>query len=64
MKMKCYRCGIEMVPGTAIKPNIDGNALTIMPVAPITAETLKLVNVWKCPTCGHSEEKNESKKRN
>lgn len=60
MILRCYRCGTEMVKGTAIKPNIESDSLAVMSATPITAETIELINVWKCPTCGHSEEKYES----
>jgi ribosomal protein S27AE len=55
LNLRCYRCGTEMVPGVAIRPNMEEHALTIAPVAPITSETLVMVDVLKCPTCGHSE---------
>ena len=44
-----------MTIGFAIKPAIEENALTIMPVAPITAQELQFITVYKCPNCGHSE---------
>jgi hypothetical protein len=46
-----------MLDGIAIKPNIESNALTIMPVAQISAKELTLIDVFKCPICGHSESK-------
>ena len=57
MNLKCYRCGVTMLDGIAIKPNIESNALTIMPVAQISAKELTLIDVFKCPICGHSESK-------
>lgn len=53
--MKCLTCNVEMVVGTAIGPFHNENELTILPRPNLTNETMKLMNVYKCPTCGHSE---------
>jgi RNase P subunit RPR2 len=53
--MKCKKCETEMVIGQAIKPRGDENAIPIVPWGNITNETLEIINVWKCPNCGHSE---------
>ena len=53
--MECKYCKIEMMVGEAIKPAIECDALTIMPVAPIKFEELEVIPVYKCPKCGHSE---------
>ena len=53
--MKCKVCGTEMELGKAIKPNIEEGALYVAPPGNITDETLEVIDVWKCPNCGHSE---------
>jgi hypothetical protein len=53
--MKCKICDVEMVIGQAINPGYDENALYIAPVGNITNDTLELIDVWKCPKCGHQE---------
>lgn len=48
--------------GKAIKPDIEAKVLYIAPkwnLAPqsmINADTLELINVLKCPACGHSDD--------
>ncbi len=44
-----------MVIGEAIKPNHESNALYIMPQGYINNDNLEIIEVWKCPACGHSE---------
>ena len=44
-----------MMVGNAIDPLREEHALYIAPGTQITNETLKLIKVWKCPKCGHSE---------
>lgn len=44
-----------MVIGDAIKPAVEIDALTIMPVAPIKAQDLKVIAVYKWPQYGHLE---------
>lgn len=51
--MKCPKCSIEMKWGIAI----DALPLGIVPRANIiTADTLKLIDVLKCPICGYSDD--------
>jgi len=54
--MICPKCGTEMILGKAIKPDIESNVSFIIRPPMINAETLELINVLKCPACGHSEE--------
>lgn len=54
--MKCLKCGIEMLPGIAIKTNTEVNALYIICQPMINAETLELIDVLKCPMCGYSND--------
>ena len=54
--MNCPKCGTEMLLGTAIKPNTEANALYVIQPQLLNSETLKLIDVLKCPACGHSEE--------
>jgi hypothetical protein len=53
--MKCKICNIEMTIGKAIKPNGEEGAIYVAPPANINNDTLELIEVWKCPKCGHSE---------
>ena len=53
--MICPHCKIEKVLGTAIDPERDEYAIYIARLPPIAHERLKLVDVYKCPKCGHSE---------
>lgn len=53
--MDCKYCKIPMVIGEAIKPAIEYGARSIVPTAPIKAKDLKVIAVYKCPQCGHSE---------
>lgn len=57
-RMICPRCNIEKVLGKAIEPYRDEYAIYIAPLPSITADKLKLVDVYKCPKCGHSEKVN------
>lgn len=50
--MLCKRCGVAMTHGVAIKPQYEHNAFYHVP-APIPK--LQMINVLKCPKCGHSE---------
>jgi len=54
--MECPRCHIELVMGIVTHPYMKRNTFydPSNPVA--TAENLRLVKCWKCPSCGHSEE--------
>ena len=53
--MKCKVCDIEMVIGQAIKPTTVEDVLYVMPEPYIDNDNLEIIDVWKCPTCGHSE---------
>jgi len=53
--MNCPKCGTEMVPGIAIESE-DNYCRSIVPRSPIKAEDLKLIDVLKCPACGHSDD--------
>ena len=59
--MICPKCGTEMLLGKAIKPDMEANALYICRPPMINSETLELINVLKCPVCGHSEELNNER---
>lgn len=52
--MKCPKCNTEMIIGKAIEPDMEANALYIVRPPMINAESLKLIEVFKCPNCGHS----------
>ena len=54
--MNCPKCGTKMRLGKAIKPDTEANALYIAPQPMINADTLELINVLKCPACGHSDD--------
>jgi len=54
--MKCPRCNVEMVPGKAIDPAMKSNTLYEIEIPNVTAKTLRLIDVLKCPECGHSED--------
>lgn len=54
--MNCAKCGTEMVPGKAIRPDTEHGALHIVQQPMITAETMELIDVLKCPACGHSDD--------
>lgn len=45
--MECKYCKIPMAIGDAIKPAVEIDALTIMPVAPIKARDLNVIAVYK-----------------
>lgn len=42
--------------GQAIDPN-PGNFRGIVPqIYPVTYKNIKLIDVWKCPKCGYSDD--------
>lgn len=43
-----------MVVGMAIKPGEPAGCFCHQEM--ITADTLRMVSVWKCPICGHSDD--------
>jgi len=53
--MKCPKCGTEMGKGIAIDAE-DTRGFTIVPRAPLNAESLKLIECFKCPKCGYSDD--------
>lgn len=52
--MNCPRCNVPMVTGKAIKPGLPAGCFC--PSVAVTAETLELLVVLKCPQCGHSDD--------
>jgi Zn ribbon nucleic-acid-binding protein len=54
--MQCPRCNIDMVKGTAIKSNEVRGAIYISSPPLVNADTLQLIECWKCPQCGHSDD--------
>lgn len=55
--MICQKCGNEMEIGYAIEPMYEYSA-RIMPLGRlIQADELKLIDCWKCPSCGHSDDR-------
>ena len=57
--MICKHCKIEMKIGIAIEENCPENALPVTGVGCWTADHLPVINVYKCPSCGHSEHMKE-----
>jgi len=55
--MICKQCKTKMEIGTAIDPKHDINTRYLVPRPPINQDTLELIDVWKCNTCGRSEKK-------
>lgn len=55
--MICSKCNIEMVIGQAIDPGYEDGCRRMVGHIDltITDDTLELIDVWKCPNCGHSE---------
>jgi hypothetical protein len=52
--MKCSKCVTEMDLGIAIK--YDEHPFGVASHARLNKDTLELVDVLKCPKCGHSVE--------
>lgn len=60
MFRECKRCFGEMGIGQAIKtPNYPENSLRGIE-GKINSHTLELIHVWKCKSCGNSEDLNEN----
>ena len=57
--MNCLKCETEMGLGIAIRPDTESGALYIVRPPMINAETLELIDVLKCPACGHSNDGDE-----
>ena len=58
--MICPRCGVDMVVGIAIKPS-DHDGCRIVDLwflRLIRAEDIELIDCWKCPECGYSDDGN------
>lgn len=53
--MICKRCKTEMTIGIAIDPLRDERALYVAGPPRINKDTLELIEVYKCPKCGHSD---------
>lgn len=58
--MICERCKlsgntVEMVEGRAIDPKYDDNARYIVGTHPLKPHEVELIDVLKCPVCGHTE---------
>lgn len=53
--MICKRCNIGMVKGKAIDPKYDEHARYIVGTHPLKHKEVELIDVWKCPACGHTE---------
>jgi ssDNA-binding Zn-finger/Zn-ribbon topoisomerase 1 len=56
-KITCPRCDIPMILGKAIKPEEEYNCRYLVQQEPINSDTLEIIDVMKCPKCGHSETK-------
>ena len=54
--MYCPTCKVAMIIGKAIKTNTVEGALYVAGQPKLNAETLELIEVYKCPQCGHSSE--------
>jgi len=54
--MNCPKCGTEMKLGRAIDPIEESNCHYFAPQPLINSETLRLIDVLKCPKCGHSDD--------
>lgn len=54
--MKCPKCNVEMKPGIAIESKYTRCCLVIMAPVLTNAENMRIINVLKCPKCGHSDE--------
>lgn len=55
--MICPRCNVEMKIGQAIKTEPSSLCLAIKSFfSLIRAEDLKIINCYKCPKCGHSDD--------
>lgn len=52
MPPNCNKCNVQMIFGIAIDAMPDG--FRVAPISKIV--DLKLINCWKCPICGNSEE--------
>ena len=50
--MKCVRCNVDMSIGKAI--DYDDRPFAFFRYR-LNKDTLKLINVLKCPKCGHSD---------
>jgi len=54
--MICPKCQVEMKKGIAICPKIDPYARCIVPQTDIIPhKALRLIDVFKCPKCGYSD---------
>ena len=56
---KCPKCKVDLENGIAIKTD-DWSYIAVLSKPLITADELELIDVLKCPKCGHSITLNES----
>lgn len=54
--MKCPRCNVEMKTGIAIDAGSTPHGAIVFTRQSYTHATLKLIKVYKCPKCGHSDD--------
>lgn len=54
--MKCPKCNVDMEIGQAINYDARGNVCTGFGHFRLTADKIDLVDVAKCPKCGHSDD--------
>lgn len=54
--MKCPKCNVDMMIGQAIKPQSVANAIYVVPPLSITYQTMKIIQCFKCPKCGYSDD--------
>lgn len=55
--MKCPKCNINMEIGQAINYNESKeNVCAGFGKIHLTAEQIELIDVYKCPNCGHSDD--------
>ncbi len=56
IRMICPKCAVEMLPGQAL-PSDDPNERPIVAcITILNADTAHLIDCWKCPKCGHSDD--------
>lgn len=54
--MRCPRCDVDMILGQAIDAGPDYNRAIVFCQHIINASNLKLIDCFKCPKCGHSDD--------
>ena len=53
---KCPKCNLPLVKGTAILTDESTRSPCWFTKPLINAQTLKLIECLKCPSCGHSDD--------